>query len=50
MFNQDSQLVKIWVTLVLAGSYTFSQVPELFNLREEVEKKLNEVGYDTTTV
>lgn len=48
MFNQDSQLVKIWVTLVLTGSYTFAQVPELFNLKVEVEKKLNEVGYDTT--
>lgn len=47
MFDQDSRLVKIWVSLVLSGSYTYSQVPDLFNLRGEVEKKLIEIGYNT---
>ena len=45
MFNEDSKLVKIWFSAVLAGVYTKSQVPKLSNLQEEVYKKLNEIGY-----
>ena len=48
MFNENSAIVKIWFTAVLAGTYPYSQVPNLSNLREEVGKKLTEIGYDTT--
>lgn len=46
MFNENSMLVKIWFGAVLAGTYKFAQVPNLSNLRDEVGKKLVEIGYD----
>jgi hypothetical protein len=36
MFNENSGLVKVWVSLVLAGTYTLEQVPELSNLKTVV--------------
>lgn len=33
MFNKNSGLVKVWVSLVLQGVYTVEQVPELSNLK-----------------
>lgn len=36
VFTADSALVKIWVSLVLSGTYTREQVPDLFNLQEVV--------------
>lgn len=47
MFNEDSVVVKVWFTAVLSGSYSYSQVPDLFNLRDEVGEKLTEMGYNT---
>ena len=35
-FTKNSGLVKVWVGLVMAGTYTLEQVPALFNLREVV--------------
>lgn len=49
MFNENSVLVKVWFSAVLAGTYTYEQVPNVSNLREEVGKKLTEIGYDITT-
>ena len=46
LFNENSMLVRTWFSVVLSGAYKFHQVPNLSNLREEVEKKLIEVGYD----
>lgn len=46
MFNENSGLVKIWFGAVLNGTYTYAQVPALSNLREEVGKKLTDMGYD----
>lgn len=46
MFNANSVIVKVWFSAVLAGAYKYSQVPNLSNLRDEVGKKLIEVGYD----
>lgn len=43
MFNKNSALVKIWVSLILAGTYTVEQVPYLSNLREAVLGVLNEM-------
>ena len=37
MFNESSMIVKTWVSLVLAGTYTQEQVPDLGNLREVVK-------------
>ena len=41
MFNENSGLVKVWVTLVLAGTYTLEQVPNLSNLKEVVTQVIN---------
>lgn len=46
MFTEKSIIVKTWFTAVLAGTYKYSDVPNLSNLREEVGKKLTEIGYD----
>lgn len=45
MFNKDSGLVKVWVSLILAGVYTFEDVPNLSNLREVVKQVLEEAGF-----
>lgn len=36
IFTENSCLVKVWVSLVLAGTYTREEVPVLFNLQEVV--------------
>ena len=41
-FTNKHQIVKSWVALVLAGTYTVDQVPKLFNLREVVTEVLSE--------
>lgn len=41
MFNENSGLVKVWVSLVLAGTYTLEQVPQLSNLKEVVTSVIN---------
>lgn len=46
MFNEKSIVVRTWFTAVLAGVYKYEDVPNLSNLREEVGKKLKEIGYD----
>lgn len=38
MFNENSMIVKTWVSLVLAGTYTQEQVPNLSNLQSVVNK------------
>lgn len=43
MFDESSMIVKTWVSLVLAGTYTQEQVPNLGNLREVVKKVLDEM-------
>ena len=42
MFNKNSGLVKIWVGLVLGGTYTIDQVPNISNLQEVVATVVNE--------
>jgi len=41
MFTKDSGLVKVWVSLVMAGTYTLDQVPALFNLKTVVTEVIN---------
>ena len=41
-FTKNHQIVKSWVALVLAGTYTVDQVPKLFNMREVVIEVLSE--------
>lgn len=48
MFTGNSYIVKVWFTAVLTGTYTYAEVPDLSNLREEVGKKLTQIGYDIT--
>ncbi|WP_189911059.1 hypothetical protein [Clostridium cochlearium] len=45
IFTKNSGLVKVWVSLILGGTYTYEQVPNLFNLRESVGEVLKEVGF-----
>lgn len=40
-FTKDSGLVKVWVSLVVEGTYTLEQVPQLFNLKEVVTEVVN---------
>lgn len=40
-YTKDSGLVKVWVSLVMAGLYTVDQVPKLFNLKEVVAEVVN---------
>jgi len=41
MFNKDSGLVKIWVGLVMVGTYKLEQVPPLSNLKQVVTEVVN---------
>lgn len=38
MFSENSVIVKTWVGLVIAGTYTQEQVPNLSNLQSAVNK------------
>lgn len=40
-FTKKSQIVKSWVSLIVAGEYTFDDVPALFNLRKVVKSVLD---------
>lgn len=41
MFNENSGLVKVWVSLILAGTYTLDDVPNLSNLKQVVTQVVN---------
>ncbi|GCD83656.1 hypothetical protein PTHTG4_27200 [Parageobacillus thermoglucosidasius] len=41
VFTENSGLVKVWVSLVLNGTYTLDQVPNLSNLKEVVTQVVN---------
>lgn len=43
-FNKESGCTKVWVTLIMNGTYTYEQVPALLNLRECVGEVLKEIG------
>lgn len=36
MFNKNSGLVKVWISLIIAGTYKKEQVPKLDNLKDVV--------------
>lgn len=40
-FTAESGLVKTWVNLINNGSFTFEQVPNMFNLRAVVKEILD---------
>lgn len=40
-FTKESGLVKVWVSLVMTGSYTVDQVPKLYNLKPIVSEVVN---------
>ncbi len=44
VFTKDSALVKIWVSLILSGTYTLDEVPKLFNLKEAVAEVINSMA------
>lgn len=44
MFNKNSGLVKVWAGLVLNGTYTMDQVPEVSNLRDIVLEVIKEMA------
>lgn len=41
IFTRNSGLVRVWVGLVLNGTYTLEQVPALYNLKEVVTEVIN---------
>nr|WP_242851047.1 hypothetical protein [Clostridium sp. L74] len=43
-FNKESGCVKVWVTLIMGGTYKYEQVPKLLNLQECVKEVLVDVG------
>ncbi|GCD13282.1 hypothetical protein [Clostridium tagluense] len=43
-FTKNSGCTKVWITLIIGGTYTFEQVPKLFNLREMVGEVLKDMG------
>lgn len=43
-FTKDSGCTKVWVTLIMNGTYTYEQVPVLLNIRECVGEVLKEMG------
>lgn len=43
IFDENSGLVKTWISLFLIGVYTREQVPNLFNLRAVVYECLDEL-------
>ncbi|BFH63894.1 hypothetical protein [Paenibacillus azoreducens] len=40
-FTKDSGLVKVWVSLVLVGTYNLEEVPQFFNLKTVVTEVVN---------
>ncbi|EPY2274477.1 hypothetical protein ACXAUS_003376 [Clostridium sporogenes] len=44
-FNKESGCVKVWVTLIMNGTYPADQVPPLLNLQECVKEVLKDVGF-----
>ena len=48
MLKYNSGLVIIWANAVLdpESTYKFADVPNLYNLREQVELRLNDAEYD----
>lgn len=40
-FTKNSGLVKVWVGLIMAGTYELDQVPTLFNLKDVVTEVVN---------
>ncbi|WP_034439823.1 hypothetical protein [Clostridium ihumii] len=44
-FNKESGCVKVWVTLIMNGTYKVEQVPKLLNLQECVNDVLKDVGF-----
>lgn len=47
--NKNSALVKVWVSLIMAGTYTIQQCPTFFNLRNSVEEVLKELTENKET-
>lgn len=41
VFTKNSGLVKVWVSLIMAGTYTPEQVPVLFNLEQVVTEVIS---------
>lgn len=41
VFTKDSGLVKVWVGLVMQGTYKLDQVPALYNLKTVVTDVVN---------
>lgn len=43
-FDKNSGLVKVWVSLVMAGTYTTEQVPQLYSLKQVVAEVITETA------
>lgn len=43
-FDKNSGLVKVWVSLVMVGTYKIEQVPALYNLKTVVAEVVNGIS------
>lgn len=43
-FTKESGCTKVWITLIMNGTYSYEQVPKLLNLQECVKEVLIELG------
>ncbi|HBZ6636599.1 hypothetical protein FC839_12645 [Clostridium botulinum] len=43
-FNKNSGCVKVWITLIVGGTYKYEDVPNLLNLQEQVKLVLIDLG------
>lgn len=43
-FTKNSEIVKSWVSLIVAGTYEYKDVPRLFNLRSVVQSVLDDLA------
>ncbi|SHJ63764.1 hypothetical protein SAMN05444401_3535 [Clostridium amylolyticum] len=44
MFNKNSGLVAVWVSLIINGTYTVDQVPKISNLKEVVTEVIEDLN------
>lgn len=42
--TKNSGLVKVWISLIMSGTYELEEVPELFNLKEVVAEVINSMS------
>lgn len=50
MFNKNSGLVKVWVSLIMVGTYELEDTPKIANLKEVVSDVVKEMTGDIAPI